>query len=102
MDENRYAGFNLIGPLMNIVTVIMGVVAAYFLTIQSLKIELSAKAESAVVQTLDKKLNRIEVILTESVVSRDQFYEFTKDIEARLNRIELRLTQPTGEKRGDN
>lgn len=99
MNDNPHAT-GLLGPLVNIVTVIVGVVAAYFLTIQSLKIELAAKAESGVVETLDKKLNRIEVILTEGVVSREQFYDFTKDVEARLTRIELHLTQPTGEMRG--
>ena len=100
MDENRYSWFGYIGPLVNIATVIMGVVAAYFLTIQSLKIELAAKAEGAVVETLDKRLNRFEVILTEGVVSREQFYQFTKDVEARLTRIELHLMQPTGDRRG--
>jgi len=47
-----------------------------------------AKAESAVVEAPDKKLAAFEVILKERVVSREQFFRFSKDVEARLTRIE--------------
>lgn len=100
MHNDSPRGFSLIGPAVNLVTIIMGVVTAYFVTIQSLKIELAAKAERAVVETLDKKLSTFEVSLTEGVVSRDQFYEFARDTEARLTRIELYLAQQSEVMRG--
>jgi hypothetical protein len=79
-------------------TVVLGIVAAYFLTIQSLKVELAAKAEAAVVAAMDKKLAGFEVILKEGVVGREQFYEFSKEVEARLARIEYHVSnQPEEE-----
>lgn len=90
--------FRIRGPLLNVITIIMGVVTAYFLTIQSLKVELADKAEGVEVGTLDKKLANIEVILKEGVVSREQFYQFSKEIETRLTRIEAHLVNKSGEK----
>ena len=86
--------------LLNLLLVALGIAAAYFMTIQSLKIELAAKAESAVVETLDKKLSSFEVFLREGVVNREQFYQFSREIETRLTRIEEHLLEQTGEKIG--
>ena len=80
-----------------LITIIFGVAAAYFLTIQSLKVELAAKAETESVETLNRKLTNIEVILTEGVVGKEQFYKFSKDIEKRLIRIETLLEDNKGE-----
>ncbi|HOP06029.1 MAG TPA: hypothetical protein PLF13_01925 [candidate division Zixibacteria bacterium] len=84
------------GPLLNFITIILGIAAAYFLTIQSLKVELAAKAESAVVETLDKKLAAFEVIIRQGLVDKEQFYRFSNDLEARLARIEYYLKDNTG------
>lgn len=92
--------FSISGTSLNLLGLILGVAAAYFLTIQSLKIELAAKAEGSVVERLDKKLANIEVILKEGVVSREQFFEFSKNVEGRLGRIEFILTDQSGEKIG--
>ena len=86
--------------LLNLLLVALGIAAAYFMTIQSLRIELAAKAESAVVETLDKKLGSFEVFLREGVVNREQFYQFSREIETRLTRIEEHLLGQTGEKIG--
>lgn len=85
------------GSVINMATLILGGAAAYFLTIQSLKLELAGKADYAVVERLDKKLANIEIILKESVVSREQFYEFSSDCEARLGRIEYYLIDQAGD-----
>lgn len=90
-------GIRLSGQLINIMTIVLGIAAAYFLTIQSLKIELEAKAEGVVVEALGKKLANFEVILKEGVVSKEQFYQFSKDVEARLTRIEYYLKEQAGE-----
>ena len=97
-ESNNENVFRIKGPILNVITIIMGVVVAYFLTIQSLKIELAEKAEGVVVETLDKKLANIEVMLKEGLVSREQFYQFSKEIETRLTRIEAHLVNKSGEK----
>jgi len=96
-SNSNEPGFKIGGSLLNFITVILGIAAAYFLTIQSLKMEIAEKAEGVVVETLDRKLASIEVMLTEGVVSREQFYRFSTDIEARLNRIEYYLIDKSGE-----
>jgi hypothetical protein len=93
-------GIVISSQLLNLMSLVLGVAAAYFLTIQSLKIDLAAKAEATVVERLDKKLANIEVILKEGVVSREQFYDFSKDVEARLGRIEYYLSDQSGVKIG--
>ncbi len=92
--------FRISGPIWNVVTIVMGMVAAYFLTIQQLKVDLAAKAESEVVEGLDKKLSGLEVYLKEAVVNKQQFYEHTQKMESRLDRIERYLIEQTGESRG--
>jgi hypothetical protein len=93
-------GLRLTGQVLNLVTLIVGVAAAYFLTIQSLKIELAEKAENAVVVTLDKKLAHLEVMIREGVISKEQFYRFSQDINARLTRIEYYLMEHKGDSLG--
>jgi len=87
---------SLSSPLLNLLVVIMGLAAAYFVTIQSIKVELAAKAEAAVVATLDRKLASFEVLLAEGVVGKEEFHRFSRDIEARLIRIENHLTENSG------
>ena len=72
------------------------------MTIQSLKIEVAAKADDQTVANLDKKLTNSEVILKEGVLSKEQFYKFSKDVENRLSRIEFLLENKTGEDLGKN
>ena len=79
---------------------VFGVAAAYFMTLQSLKAELADKAERVMVETLDKKLTNFEVLLTEGVVSKDQFHRFSQDIDRRLSRIEYFLIDKPGENLG--
>jgi hypothetical protein len=85
--------------LINLLVLALGLAGGYFMTIQSLKLELAEKAETTVVETLDKRLGELEVILRETAVSREQFYEFSADVDRRLARIEYHLTDKRGEKR---
>ncbi len=80
-------------PLVNIILVLLGMSAAYFTTIGSIKIQLAEKAESVLVETLDKKLARLEVVITEGRVSKDDFFKFKNNIESRLSRIEYYLKE---------
>lgn len=90
------------GQWLNLITVILGIAAAYFMTIQSLKIEMAAKAEAVAVVVLDKKLASFEVLLKEGVVNKERFYQFSTDVEARLIRIEDYLVAYSGENLGKN
>ncbi|MCK4372379.1 MAG: hypothetical protein KAW61_04495 [candidate division Zixibacteria bacterium] len=101
-DDQVGNGLRLSGPLLKFVTIVFGIATGYFLTIQSLKIELAAKAEAAVVETLDKKLAGFEVILKQGVVNKEEFFRFSKDLEARLTRIEFYLINKSGEQIGDD
>ena len=96
----RSRGIRLSGPIWNLVTIALVMGAAYLMTIQQIKLELAAKAESTVVETLDKKLTSVEVYLKEAVVNKQQFYEHTQKMESRLDRIEHYLVEQTGETRG--
>ena len=95
-------GIKIGGQLLNVLMFALGIAAAYFMTIQSLKIELAAKAESAVVQTLDKKLGNFEVFLKEGVISKEEFYRFSREVDKRLARIEYHLIDKMGEDLGDD
>jgi hypothetical protein len=88
--------------ILKIITIIFSLAAAYFLTIQSLKIELAGKADSHTVEIVDKKLTKIEAILKEGVLDKEQFYQFSKQLERRLSRIEFLLENQTGENLGKN
>lgn len=98
MRPSRAApGIRLSNQLVNLVVIALGIASAYFMTIQSLKVELAAKAESVVVEQLDKKLGNLEVILREGTVSREQFHSFSTELERRLSRIEYYLMQQRGQ-----
>lgn len=97
---DRTPGVRISAQAINLAVVILGIAAAYFMTIQSLKVELAAKAENAVVETLDRKLTAFEVILREGVVDKEEFYRFSSGIESRLIRIEQYLIENSGDSLG--
>lgn len=84
-------------PIYGFILALLGMSAAYFTTIGSIRVSLAEKAESVLVETIDKKLTRLEVIITEGMISKDNFFEFSNNIESRLARIEFHLTNKTGE-----
>lgn len=92
----KHEHVNLLNQLLRLVTIIFGVAAAYFLSLQSIKLELSKKAESDVVTKLDKKLTNIEVILSEGVLDKEEFYHFSNSLEKRLTKIEAMIAEKNG------
>ncbi len=85
-------------PVINFVMALLGLTAAYYTTIGSIRLKLAEKAESVLVETIDKKISKLEVLIKEGVVSKDQFFEFRNSIDTRLSRIEFYLI----DKRGDD
>ena len=83
-------------PLVNFIMALLGLTAAYFTTIGSIKLKLAEKAEGAIVEAIDKKLSGLEILIKEGVVSKDQFFEFRNSIDTRLSRIEFYLYEKRG------
>lgn len=99
MCQNKsFQTFIINSSTIKVMTLILSLAAAYFLTIQSIKMDLAGKAESQSVEIIDKKLTNIEVILKEGVLGKEQFYLFSKDVERRLSRIESLLENKRGAK----
>lgn len=92
-DVKRPFSFWMSKPVMNFIMVLLGMTAAYFTTIGSIKIQLAEKAESVLVEAIDRKLAAIEVTIREGRVSKDEFYQLKSDIEGRLIRIEYYLKE---------
>jgi hypothetical protein len=69
----------------------LGVLAAYYGTISGIKLDLSKKAETEMVNQLDKKLTKIEMILNDNFMTKKEFQELKEDLDKRLTKIEYRL-----------
>lgn len=70
-----------------------GIVTAYYTTIAGIKLDLSQKAESVVVNQLDKRLSKIEVLLNQNFLTKEEFYQFSQDLQNRLIKIEYQLSE---------
>ena len=70
-----------------------GIVTAYYTTIAGIKLDLSQKAETAVVYQLDKRLSNTEVMLNRNFMTKDEFYQFSQDLQTRLARMEFQLSE---------
>jgi hypothetical protein len=68
-----------------------GIITAYYTTIAGIKLDLSKKAESEMVNQLDKRLSNIEILLGKNFLTKDEFYHFSEDLQKRLTRIEYQL-----------
>ena len=93
-------GLRLGGQLLHLLVLALGLAGGYFMTVQSLRLELAAKAESVTVATLERKLTNLEVMLREGVVTREQFYNFSREVDHRLAKIEYYLSEDKGENGG--
>ncbi|KPL04312.1 MAG: hypothetical protein AMJ73_04430 [candidate division Zixibacteria bacterium SM1_73] len=69
----------------------LGIITAYYTTIAGIKLDLSKKAESTMVNQLDKRLSNIEILLNKNFLTKDEFHVFSEDLQKRLARIEYQL-----------
>lgn len=76
---------------LTIVLVILAALSTYYTTIESLKVELSGKAEENLVASLDKRISNLEIRLAENFATKKDFYQLKEDLLLRLTRIETRL-----------
>ena len=93
----RNNNLNINTSILKFISMLLGLVAAYFLTIQSIKIDIASKADEKAVVIIDKKLTNIEVMLKQGVLSKEEFYLFSREMDSRLSRIEYLLADKTGE-----
>lgn len=76
---------------MTIIATAFAVVAAYLGTINDLKLALAEKADRRAVEQIEVRLSRIEVLLTEQLLTKDEFRELRDELLLRLARIENEL-----------
>jgi len=69
------------------------VLAAYYGTISELKLALSEKADRQAVENTDVRLARIEVVINDRLLTKDEFYHLRDEILVRLARMESELSR---------
>jgi hypothetical protein len=94
MENNRFfSKVQLLQFLVAFFVTALGIIAAYYTTIAGIKLDLSQKAESGVVNQLDKRLSKIEVLLSENFLTKEEFHRFSQDLQTRLTGIEYQLSE---------
>ncbi len=68
-----------------------GILAAYYTTVASIKLELASKADAAAVAQMDKKMTAVEIQLSERFMTREDFYRLKDEMIGRLAKIETKL-----------
>lgn len=82
---------SLVRFLIGLVMTVAGVVTAYHATIYGLKSDIAAKADAAVVTTIDNRLIHIEAILTERMATKAELQQVRDDLHRQLITIEAKL-----------
>jgi ethanolamine utilization microcompartment shell protein EutS len=96
MENNRFfSKVQLLQFLVAFFVTALGIVTAYYTTIAGIKLDLSQKAESVVVNQLDKRLSNIEVMLSQNFLTKEEFHQFSQNLQNRLNGIEYQLSEIT-------
>jgi hypothetical protein len=90
-NKRLFSKVHLLQFLLAFFLTALGIVTAYYTTIAGIRIDLAKKAESNIVNQLDKKISQVEIILDENFMSKKDFYEFKEEMDKRLTRIEYRL-----------
>lgn len=94
MENNRvFSKVQLLQFLVAFFVSAFGIITAYYTTIAGIKLDLSQKAESVVVNQLDKRLSNIELMLNQNFLTKEEFYQFSQDLQNRLNRMEYQLVE---------
>ena len=94
MENNRFfSRVQLLQFLVAFFVTALGIITAYYTTIAGIKLDLSQKAASVMVNQLDKRLSNIEVLLNQNVLNKEEFYQFSQNLQNRLSRIEYKLSE---------
>jgi len=90
-DNKIFSKTQLLQFLIAFFFTALGIITAYYTTIAGIKLDLSKKAESTMVNQLDKRLSNIEILLNKNFLTKDEFHVFSEDLQKRLARIEYQL-----------
>jgi len=94
MENNRFfSRVQLLQFLVAFFVTAFGIITAYYTTIGGIRLDLSRKAESAVVNQLDKRLSNIEVLLNQNFMTKEEFLKLSQELQNRLGKIEFQLSQ---------
>ena len=78
MENNRvFSKVQLLQFLVAFFVTALGIITAYYTTIAGIRLDLSQKAESVVVNQIDKRLSNIEVLLKQNFLTKDEFHQFS-------------------------
>ncbi len=92
LNNNKiFSKVNLLQFLFAFFVTVFGILTAYHTSIFGIKLDLARKAESEIVNQLDKKLSKIEILLNEKLLTKDEFYKFKEHMDRRLTMIEYKL-----------
>jgi len=94
MESHRFISkIQIIQFLVAFFVTAFGIITAYYATIAGIKVDLSQKAETVVVNQLDKRLSNIELMLNKNFLTKEEFYQFSQDLHDRLSRMEYQMTE---------
>jgi hypothetical protein len=94
MENNRFfSRVQLLQFLVAFFVTALGIITAYYTTIAGIRLDLSQKAESVVVNQLDKRLSNIEILLNQNFMTKEEFHRFSQDLQNRLSKIEYQLSE---------
>lgn len=82
---------NWIKPLMSIVLIVAGALAAYYTTVYGIRLTVSEKADRATVEQIDRRLVTIETLLRTDIAHQTDLLELRAALDNRLTRIETLL-----------
>ena len=76
---------------LTVIATAFAVLAAYYGTIGELKLALAEKADRQAVENIDLRLARIEVVINDRLLTKDEFYHLRDELLVRLARMESEL-----------
>jgi len=81
----------LVKNLLGVMLSVAAAMAAYYSTVSSLRVSMSAKADTAEVVAIEKRMNAVESAVERSFLSREDFFRFREEVNYRLLKIEFKL-----------
>lgn len=75
---------------------IAAALSGYYTAYTSLRVELAGKAGEQYVTKIDLRLSRLEATINERFASKDDFFEFKREVIAKLTAIETVLSTKGG------
>jgi hypothetical protein len=82
---------DMLKHLATIILMVTGALAAYYTTVNGIRLTVNEKADRATVEQIDRRLVTIETLLRTDIAHQDDVIEMRAAIDNRLTRIETLL-----------